>query len=258
MRRTAPALLILALALTGCAKSGAETGALTPAQAVRAAANTASDTSSRMDLITKTKVAGQDVELNGTGVFDYAKGAQVGEFTMSVAGQKVSERIVGGVMYLQLTGQPGFYRLPLIELAGTSFGQSSNPASSAQLLEAMGDDTKKVGTETLHGAKTTHYKGAISTAKAKELANGDLAKKSVQKLIDGGVTEIPADAYVDDQGRLRRLVENFTLTIKGTQANVSTQLDIYDFGVAVHVQQPPADQVKDGTQILQLIRSQAG
>ncbi len=182
----------------------------------------------------------------------------MGEFAITVQGMKITERIVGGSLYMQLPGTTSFYNLPLSELAGTSFGQSTDPGSAADLLAAMGDDTKKVGSETVHGAATTHYKGVISVPKALQAAKGALAKKAVQKLIDGGVSAIPADVFLDSQGRLRRLIEHITLTVKGTKAESTTQLDLYDFGVKVNVQKPPASQIKDGTELLKSIKAQAG
>lgn len=255
MRRTLTPALLGLLLLAGCG-SGSES--LTPAERVRAAADTTSKTSSRVDLLTVSHVQGQDFTIKGQGLFDFAGGEQRGTMTMTVGPTTLKERMIDGVLYLQPPGDTFFYSIAMKDLAGTSLSESSDPTSAAALLAAMGDDVAEVGEETLHGDKTTHYRGTIPVAKAKELAENDLARKSVQKLIDGGVTTIPADVWLDDKGRLRRLVEDIALTVQGVKAQVKTQLDIYDFGVKVDVEKPPASQIKDGAQILDAIKSQLG
>lgn len=258
MRRSAlSALFALPLLAAGCGSGGSSTSAsLTPAQAVRAAAKTPADTSSRLDLLSTTHAGGQDITFKGTGIFATVKGSPVGEMTMTFAGSTLKERILDGVLYLQPPGQAAYFNLPLKELGATSLADTANPGSAAQLLSAMGDDTTAVGSETIHGAKTTHYKGTIDVAKAKAEATNDFAKKAVQRLLDNGATTIPADVYLDDKGRLRRLIEHITLTIKGVKADSTTQIDLYDFGVKVDVQKPPADQIKDGAPLLAQLKSQ--
>ncbi len=63
----------------------------------------------------------------------------------------------------------------------------------------------------------------------------------------------PADVWIDDQGRLRRI--HYAVTMKApdegtasaattTQMTVETTLELYDFGIEVKVAPPPASQVE--------------
>jgi len=173
-------------------------------------------------------------------------------------GAEIEERITGGNLYLKVPGQVGFFKLALADLVGTQLAQSSNPGSSAELLKAIGDSVKKVGTEPIRGVTTTHYSGTVTVADAAAKLKGGIASLGLKKLQDSGVTEIPVEVYLDDQGRLRRLTENVTVVIKGVAAQVATRMDFYDFGTKVDVQTPPADQVKDGSALLKALKSQLG
>jgi hypothetical protein len=57
----------------------------------------------------------------------------------------------------------------------------------------------------------------------------------------------PADVWIDQQGRLRRMHYAVTMKVPGEGASVpmtvETTLELYDFGVEVHVAPPPANQV---------------
>jgi hypothetical protein len=254
MRRAlVPALAVLAL--SACGSGG--TATLSPTQQVRAAATKTTSGSSKLDLSIESKAGGQDITFTGTGAFRYAAGTAEGSMTLSVVGQELEERIVGGNLYLKVPSQEGFYKLAVTDLVGTQLADSSNPASSAELLAVI-DGVKKAGSETLHGAKTAHYTGTISVAAAAAKLKGGVAKAAVAKLADSGVKDIPVEVYLDDQGRLRRLKEHVVLTVKGTTADVTTSFDFYDFGTKVDVQAPPASQTKDGAPILAALKAQLG
>jgi hypothetical protein len=261
MRRAVVPVVLALLAATACGSSsagrqGADT--LSPAAAVRGAADRTTVGSSKLDIAVHSKAQGHDLTFSGTGAFRYDSGSAVGAMTLSVGGQQLEERITGGNLYLKIPTQAGFYKLPLKELTGTQLSESSNPAAAAKVLEAIGDSATKVGTATVHGARTTHYRGTIDVAASTAKLSDSFAKAAVEKLRASGVTQLPVDVYLDDQGRLRRLTEKVTLTVKGVAEEVTTQIDLYDFGTRVDVQAPPADQVKDGSALLSALRSQLG
>ncbi len=247
--------VVAVLALSACGSGG--TATLSATDQVRAAASKTTSGSSKLDLSIESKAAGQDVTFTGTGAFRYTAEDAEGSMKLSVAGQELEERIVGGNLYLKVPSQEGFYKLALKDLVGTQLSDSSNPASSTELLAAI-DGVKKNGSETLHGAKTTHYTGTINVANAVAKLKGGVAKAAVSKLADSGVKDIPVDVYLDDQGRLRRLKEHVVLTVKGTTADVTTSFDFYDFGTKVDVQAPSASQTKDGAPILAALKAQLG
>lgn len=250
MRRTL-LVLPLVLALAACGKSSPK---VDNATVLRDSVTKAAATSSKVDFTVATAAAGQDVTTKGTGAFD----GSTGEMSLTVAGQTVQERITGGVVYLQLPGQSGWYVVKLSDIVGTSFQASSNPGDSAAFLLAADKNVTKVGSEKVRGASTTHYRGTVPLD-AQHLAKiGGIARNAIQKLVDSGTTAIPFDAWVDDKGRLVKMTETVDVTVSAVRAHVVTTLERYDFGTKVDVVAPPKDEQKDGSQIVAALKSQTG
>ena len=110
----------------------------------------------------------------------------------------------------------------------------------------------------MRGAKTTHVRGTIDGKLAQAKIGGAL--KSYLKGVFGDAPpgDIPFDAWVDDQGRMRKITQNVTLTVKGQKVVSTTTTEYYDFGTKVAVKAPPASEVKDGAPILAALKAQAG
>jgi hypothetical protein len=258
--RNLAAAAAIALAMAGCGGGSDATDTLAPADAVRAAVSTTTQQpSSRMTMAIKTDAGAIKVEMTGEGVFDYAK--KQGQMSMSVPGsaQKVEAIITADTMYMKIPGQgSSYFSLPMKELGGTSFG-SSDPTSSLQVLTGMSDDVKSVGTEEVRGDETTHYRGTYDLKRAVANLEG-LPKQAVQKLIDSGSTTIvPFDAYVDSDGRLRKLVQDTTTKLpggSGEEAHSPVTMELYDFGTPVNVTVPT--DVKDGSAYLNALKTQLG
>lgn len=254
-RRLGVSVVVGLLAVSACGSGG--TATLSPAAAIRAAATQSTSGSSKLDIQIDSSAGGQNVSIAGTGAFGYSSGVVTGSMTISVGQTKIEERVTGGNLYLQIPGQPGFYKIALSALVGTSLADSSNPTSQTQVLTAIGDDAKKVGTQTIRGTKTTHYSGTIDVATALSKLGG-FAAASVKKLQQNGVAKLPVEVYLDSKGRLRRMTEHVTLTVKGVPTVVDTRIDFYDYGTSVDVQVPSPDQVHDGSALLNAIKAQTG
>lgn len=263
-RHVAAGLLALTLA-AGCGGSAKESLSTDVGAQLRAAASkTATSGSSKLQLTSTTLVGGQQVTFDGTGAFDYA--SKVGSIVLHIAGLgagsggvTLAERITGGNLYLQLPNAPGtFYKLALSDLVGTSLADGSDPSSSFSALSGVSGPITKVGTETVRGTATTHYRGSIDVQKALAKASPIAAAAIRKNLVGHGVTTLPFDAYLDGQGRLRKYVQHVAVTAQGQKVDSTTTVELYDFGTKVSVTAPPAAQVKDGSAILAAIKAQAG
>ncbi|MCW2544543.1 MAG: lipoprotein [Frankiales bacterium] len=266
MRRLSPALLVLLVLTSGC--GGSSTPSVAKAPTVDAAvltssgAKTAAAGTSRMSLTSESTTNGQHVLISGDGAFAFSGGE--GDMKLTIGGLPggqdltMRELITGGNLYLSITGQPGYYRLKVADLLGTSLGQGTNPASGLAVLAGISGPISTVGTEDVRGAKTTHVRGTIDGAKAQASVGG--AMKAYLKGILGSATPgpIPFEAWVDGEGRMRKLVQNVTLTVKGVKVVSKTTTEYYDFGTKVAVKAPPASEVKDGAPILAALKAQAG
>lgn len=194
---------------------------------------------------------------------------------LSAAGLPASNGSVE-LRYLQESGDPVVYvnapalssmipggkpwvRLDL-EQAGKSLGvdlnsmlaqAAQNPSSVLDMLRAAGSvDT--VGTETLDGVQTTHYKATIDLAKAAGLMGGP-ASEAVQHLIDnGGPSTLPVDVWIGSDGYVRKLTVDETVANGTESATVHLNLGLSDYGTAVNVTAPPSDDTLDATGLLSM------
>jgi len=134
-------------------------------------------------------------------------------------------------------------------------GGSGDPTEALGYLKAASSKVEVVGEEQVRGAHTTRY--AVTFDVARQAAQ---LPEEVRGLFEesGFSFPKPADVWVDDQGRLRKIHYAVTMKVpdevpdQGTQGNqglsppmtVETTLELYDFGVEVHVAPPPASQVE--------------
>lgn len=263
---------------TAAPKSGSGSGSSSTGTASKAATPLAVDSvavvrdagkkvigsgSSKLTLTSSTKVGTQTIVFGGDGIFDYSH--KLGQLviklpaTGSARGAEIQERITGGNLYLALPNMPGsFYKVSLADIGGTSLGSSSDPTASFSTLSSVSQGVQKLGTEQVRGASTTHYRGSVDVVKATAKTTG-IAHDLVQGLLKNGLKTLPFDAYVDDQGRLRKYVQTVALPASaktaGKPINSTTTIELYDFGTKVDVQPPPAAQVKDGAPLLKALKS---
>lgn len=267
-RIAVPALLALTVGLTACGSSSgsssSKTEELSPVAAIQAASDTTSKAgSSKFEQTTTTTVAGKDVAVKATGAFDQAK--KTGQITVDLGGQSIDERFVDGQLYLAVPGQTtSYYKVALSDLVGTSLASSTDPTAGFQALKAASTGVTKVGKEQVRDASTTHYKGTYDAKAALAKVDG-AAKQLIQSTIDqSNLSQVPFDAWIDAQGRIRKLTQSLDLSTPATggaapqKVHSTTTIEVFDFGTKVDVTAPPADQVKDGAPLLAAIKGGTG
>jgi hypothetical protein len=105
------------------------------------------------------------------------------------------------------------------------------------LLRATPARARTVGHETVRGVPTTHLRVDLDfRALTKQL------RAEGYTVDDPPTATQPAELWVDAQGRLRRLRS----TDVTSDPPAATTLELFDFGVRVDVQAPPADQITHG------------
>jgi hypothetical protein len=145
------------------------------------------------------------------------------------------------------------------ELAEVSQAAGSNPSSATNTLQYLRgvseDGIEEIGEEDVRGTETTHYRAEIDVDKVVEqLRDADisddareLAEKGLEQF-EGGT--IPTDVWIDDDGRARRQDVEMRLRVEGETLDVRTRVEMFDFGVEVDVEAPPADEVVDISELL--------
>ena len=259
MRRTLSALVVaLAVVVPACGGDDAS-----PVEIVRAAATKTSDTSSRFSM--NVEVPGpQGGTVTGEGVLDYED--RRGTLSIQIPGMGTIDAVMDGlVMYLRFPEQvraeiPGgkqWIRLDLatlgeksgVDLSALLQAQQSDPTQTLQYLRGASDDVREVGEEEVRGEPTTHYKATVDLKAAAEQLEGDARAAYEQAIARIGTTTLPLDVWIDDDGRARRMefVQDMSALLAGSGASgeMRFRMELFDFGVEVDAEPPPADQVTD-------------
>jgi hypothetical protein len=226
----------------------------------------------------RTIFAGEEVAANTAttvGTYDYAAHKGQMDTTVKTAGIpfRHTQRtlVIGEAVYMKLPAPPEvpdggpasleqhykpWIKLELPkELAGQSgFGQGfgpwpgegpGDPTEALRYLQDASSKVEVVGEEQIRGGSSTRYAVTFDPAK--------LAAQVPEEL--GGFFEEsalafpkPADVWIDHQGRLRKIHYAVAMKVPGeatsAKVTIETTLELYDFGVEVHVTPPPANQVE--------------
>ncbi|MEV0220249.1 hypothetical protein [Streptomyces sp. NPDC050704] len=264
--------LVLTVGLVGCSdgddtsegKSKSGGNGASESQTVRAAyRKTAAADTARMTLVTEAAAAGKSVTARGEGVMDLEEGDS--RMTLTSQGQKTEQRVLDGVVYqkapaeqrsqLRLPRDKTWMKIDLARLnrsgSGSAGGQVSDPAESFAYTKGVNDrEVTKVGTDTIDGARTTHYRVKADVA---ALAEGDPAEeKALREQL--GTSSLPLDMWLDDQGRLRQETVRLSLRPQTGDApkqnetvTSTTTLKFSDFGTEAGVEAPAAKDTVDVT-----------
>ena len=266
--------LLLLLCLGACTTALAGCGdTLSFDPVANAASKTAESQSARVEFWATMSMEGfgGSMSFNGKGIFDGR--SRSGALNMRFTLPAEARAQLGGVdpsMQMIMDGRDGlvmYMRSPLlgamagdrwlkfdmeklakkegVDLSGLMNASQADPSESLRMLTAS-DDAKVLGYDRVRGVFTTHYTLSID---ADRLDDTNLHK--LKELT--GVDSFPAEAWIDDQGRVRRLKldMSFNMPVGGAFTMTMTE-ELYAFGVKVNVRPPAAGQVIDAASALNL------
>lgn len=124
-----------------------------------------------------------------------------------------------------------------INSAGIAGVGNTLPANALAAYLDAGGEVSVVGTETIRGASTTHYRILFDVEDLEALA-GDV---SVQDLRDSGIEQMPVEVWITDDN----LVYRYVISYEGI-ADVPVldmQYDMYDYGENIVIDLPNEDNV---------------
>ena len=168
----------------------------------------------------------------------------------------------GLVMYMNadaflrvLPGGKSWVRLDLphaaskmgLDLSSLTGGQSDPRTTLAQLRGA--GNVIRVGQQTIKRVATTRYNVLLDLNKGLDRLEGserDAMKQILGKLEAAGSRYVPADAWIDADGYLRRFrvaIPNYL----GTGSSFALTMDLFDFGANLSIPIPSAAEVMDLT-----------
>jgi hypothetical protein len=247
--------LVAALALAGCGGGGGG-GSASSGAIVAAAAKTARAGSVEADFT----VSGSGLSGFGSGVFNTGE-SRSGQLSMKVAvgGRQVPiDTIVSGnALYMRSPVFSQVVKLPpgkewvkldlgrLAQQRGIDLSSlasaSPTPTSALAYLRGSGS-VKKVGSESIHGVSTTHYRVNVDLEKAAAQSSGS-TRKSLQNVITTtGVKTFPVEVWIDGKSYIRKVT--YTQGSGGGRS-VKVTMELHDFGKPVEVKPPPSSSVLD-------------
>ena len=255
----APAVVGLSLALTGCGaeQTEVETDAAAPTSVAESARRTIDEGSARISVVYEH--TSDDLE---SGIEAGERGSEF-EGVVDFEDQRVA--LESEEMEVVVDGSATYLRLPnRADRRWLKYDLDGGPdVAVAILLFGRGDASRVIealaalgslpypyaadGEETVRGETTTHYRGAID---GDELAEALVPGVPYVRLLESQVgrpghssksTLSLVEGWVGSDGLLHRFA--YTLdALSGLGGGERTIIELYDFGAAVDVEPPPADQ----------------
>lgn len=274
-RWTVVATSVLVILLSACASQAktAEPEKVAPSlrKVVLASVRTTVEAkSARISLrMVAAETDGESLGVTAEGVTDFSTGdgaltMQLGAADSDFLSGSMEMRIVDGTAYMKMPESlGGFFGggkwLKIPDLAGADdavpgLGQS-DPSQFLASLETVSDGVKKVGSEPIRGVETIHYRASLDLDKVVDRADAPLSLRDDLRNLFGkrdGASAIPADVWVDANGLARRIQLQMDVGAltgdaagSGDAPKITVSMDLYDFGVPVHVVAPPAADVTE-------------
>jgi hypothetical protein len=258
--------LVAAVAIVGVAVALLAPSNGTVLDPVAQAANTtAAAGTAEFGIAGNVTAAGQTIPINGNGAIDMRNQRMRMSMSFPVPGlgsMQTDAIFDGSAFYMHLPDAvaqriplgKSWVKLDLAALAkstGVDMKQltqtnQGNPADMLKALKAVGT-SRKVGTENIGGAPTTHYRATVDPKKAlDQIPDKQSAGSLKQMLSSSGLGSIPIDVWIDRAGRVRR--ESLKFSAAGTSMDMTVSFT--RFGVPVDTTPPPADQVLDAGKLL--------
>lgn len=274
MRKTGIALSAFALALTlgACGdNSGGDSGTTTtdtststgaPAEAAKNVADLAKSIGDQATAKNSAHVTmagnfgGEEMTGEGDVSFDATNPAM--QIDMTTSSGDISMVLVDQVVYIKVPGQEidgkPWLKIdtnsenPLAKVFATMSDQMSKNADPRTALEQFKEagevtDSKE---EDLDGKKTTHYTITVDVQKLADAQTDPVQKAGLDAAIKAGLKDFPVEVWIDEEQLPVRVAFDMPAPDgKGGTATAKMQMDYTDWGKAIDVTAPPADQVAE-------------
>ena len=263
-RAVAAGLMVcVCVGAAGCAGTGSaaeDPRASDPVETLRHAAGTLVDArTSKASTSMEMATGGTRVTIRGEGDYDYRR--QVGSLRVQLpqtpAGtaehRPITELLAPGALFMKNRGAgvpaDKWVRVDTAALSDGNLvtGGATDPYAAAELLRGTRTATYLGRTE-FAGVEVRHYRGTADLATAAKGASEGVRASLAAAAKGFATAEVPFDAYLDDQGRIRKIRHRFSFVNgreKSTVAVASTTL-LYDFGAPVDVRLPASKDIYAG------------
>ncbi|GGV27072.1 lipoprotein [Streptomyces filipinensis] len=202
---------------------------------------------------------GTRVTIRGKGVYDFH--SRLGRLTVVLpedpAGtaehQPITELLAPGALFMKNRGAgvpaDKWVRVDTATLSDGNLvtGGVTDPYAAAEVLRGT-RTASYVGRTEVGGTAVRHYRGTADLRSAARLASAENREPLAAAAKGFATTRVPFDAYLDDQGRIRKLRQRFSFVNSRQKAPVavaSTTL-LYDYGIPADVRLPRSADIYAG------------
>ncbi|GFM98468.1 lipoprotein [Streptomyces fulvorobeus] len=233
-------------------------GAGGSAETLRRAADVlAAAGSAEMRTSMETSAGGTRVTIRGRGAYDFRR--QLGRVTVvlpkDAAGEEghrpITELLAPGALYMKNRGagvpDEKWVRVDTTALEDGNLvtGGVTDPMAAAELLRSARDVTY-VGETELAGVTVHHYRGTAHLGRAAGGASARSRGALAAAAKGFSADAVPFDAYLDEDGRLRKVRHRFSFASDGPAVEVVSTMLLYGFGVPVAVRLPAGGDIYTG------------
>lgn len=258
--------LAVGLLTTGCSPDGAAADDQDPSGRATAAAEVRNSAaallragSAGVRTSMETVSGGTRVAIRGTGGYDFA--TSTGRLRVVLpdpAGrpggghQPITEILAPGALFMKNRGAgvpaDKWVRIYTASLSDGNLvtGGATDPLAAAELLRGAREVTYQ-GEERLDGVRVRHYRGTTDIGAAARQAS-PRTRPALVAAEQGFTTHaVPFDAYLDEDGRLRKVRQWFRFANGAPKgASVTSTTELSDFGTRVAVQLPDEHDIYAG------------
>lgn len=196
-------------------------------------------------------VGGADRHFTGVGQFDFDR--RVGAIVLRTpqSSTPLDEIVTPATLYLRQAGSKAAWhwvdatKLPDGDLI--SAGYTSPVFDFALLRGVSGDAVHYVGQDSDHGTAVAHYSGTLDLTQSAQQAQDPIKGELLAAAHSFSQREVPFDAYLDTQNKLRRLVAHFSFPAEAPhhgQVEITATTDLYDLDGPVTVVTPPQNGIE--------------
>lgn len=268
--RASACAALAALTLTACGQASSQSAStsttvppkLSPVRLAAVSRATTKAGSYRIAMRMTIPTASGTVHMRAGGAFTTAY-PQSGAMTIGMNGPtaiRMSEKILWPDIYIKssalqqsLPGSKPWLHLSVRRLPGgaaldTLAGASNDNASQAlAYLKGASTGIRNLGIAQIRGDATTHYRATVDfdkvlaalPPKARAAMRPAIAKLTAAS----GASSMPMDFWIDADHRLR--AERYSIASPDGSGAMTFRIELYGFGVPVHVARPPASQVSE-------------
>jgi hypothetical protein len=219
-----------------------------PVAAVRSAATLSSKIHTAKVATTVTmSEGGADRHFTGLGEFDFDR--QVGAIILQTPSSSapLDEIVTPTVLYLRQSGANAKWKwvdatkLPDGDLISAGY---TSPVFDFALLRGVGNDAVHyAGQDKVRDTAVARYTGTLDLAASAGQAQNPIKGELLAASHSFSQKTVPFDAYLDSQGKVRRVVAHFSFPAQAPakgQVQIAATTDLFDLDQPVTVVTPPA------------------